>query len=196
MRYGEQVITASKGWCAKTCFVCGQYFKEGEQIVLLIPSFEYKKIYKSLSRNVVAHFHEIEAIKSKCNTEDEFLLALGKHKTPRALPLTAEQLKMIDEFKQACRNYGFWPYVETKDGLKCKLSNSSDVLEYNVRTDRIAYSNKRRKRGLFDGLVENQLVSNVWNKMHEIRGDGLRDNYSAKEVINKAVETVNNMMGR
>lgn len=67
--------------------------------------------------------------------------------------------------------------------------------DYNVHSDRIAYSN-RRQRGLFDGLFENQIIVNVWNKMHEMCGDETRNNYDVFEVIEKAINKTNDIMGK
>ena len=190
-----RVMTASGLWTEKTCFVCGKHFLTGDSIVLVVPPYEYKKKYKRLINNAVMHQHEWEELKQTHDSFDDIFHTMGRSKKPKKVELTPQQKEMVEQFIQAAWNYGYKDYKYTKDGAQSKMNGSSDILRYNVHSDRIAYSN-RRKRGLFDGLFENQLVANVWNKMHELRGDGKRNDYSADKVLNKALGNSKDFMNK
>lgn len=197
MSFAERIMKASNNWCDRKCYICGEYFQEGDKIAFIVPTYEYKKLFPALGLNVVAHSSEIDIVKSHCESEDKFLEALGLHKTPRKPnTLNKEQLKHIEEFIQACRQYRFYESTRTKNGVKCKLHGSSDTLEYNARTDKIHHSSKRRSRGLFDGLFIQQLITNVWNEMHKLLGDGKHDDYNARNIIQSAVDKINEMLGK
>ncbi len=120
---------------------------------------------------------------------------MGGSKKPKKVEITPQQKEMVEQFIQAAWHYGYKDYKYTKDGAQSKMSGSSDILRYNVHSDMIRYSN-RRKRGLFDGMFENQIVANVWNKMHEIRGDGKRNDYSADKVLNEALEKAKDFVNK
>lgn len=190
-----RVMTASGLWTEKTCFMCGKHFLTGDSIVLVLPPYEYKKKYKRLINNAVMHQHEWEELKQTHDSFDDIFNTMGSSKKPKKVELTPQQKEMVEQFIQAAWNYGYKDYKYTKDGAQSKMNGSSDILRYNVHSDRIAYSN-RRKRGLFDGLANRQVVTNVWNRMHELRGDGKRDDFSAKEVVNQAMDKVSDIFGK
>ena len=107
----------------------------------------------------------------------------SKRRTPKKAEFTAEEKAKIDAFRSACHHYSFWNDVEKPYGLKCQKRGSSLYVEYNVYADSIGID-FRGKRGLFDTFYEKQIVTNIYNKMHEILGDGKHDDYSATKTIN------------
>ena len=192
-KHFTRIMQAGSAWTEKACFMCGEHFKKGDTIVLVVPPFEYKKEYKRLGLNAVMHQQEWEDLKTTHNSIEEVFKAMGKSKKPKRVNLTDQQKQMVEQFIKAAWEYWYKDYKYNKDGAQAKMNGSSDILRYNVHSDRITYSN-RRKRGLFDGLFENQIVANVWNRMHELRGDGKRDDYSADKVINEALGKAKDFM--
>lgn len=191
---GEWVMKSSVSWTEKNCFMCGKHFQIDDKIVLVVPSGEYKRKYKRLELNAVIHQDEWEELKKEFGSIDKVLEYMGKSTKPRREKLTGQKKEMAEQFIEAAYCYGYRDSKYTKDGAQAKMSGASDLLKYNAYSDRISYSN-RRQRGMFDGLFTNQLVANVWNKMHELRGDGKRNNYSADGIINKAIDKTKEIMG-
>lgn len=191
--FGEKIIEkASGGWQDRRCHICGQYFKIGERISIILPHLSYKKLYKKLSGNVVAHEAEISELKKRSLNDNMFLITLGNHHTPRADGFDAKLLKLLECFEQACREYGYYKSRDTDNGMVCKKRGFSDTVEYNVRTDRITYRN-RRKKGLLDGLLMRQIEANIYNKLHEKYGDNKIDNYNVDKIVNTAIKRVDDM---
>lgn len=75
----------------------------------------------------------------------------------------------------------------------CKKYGASDSIEYNVYTDTISYYN-RRKKTLFDGFVERQIETNVYNKFHELLKDNKHSDYDALKTIGNCFEQVSKIM--
>ena len=192
----ERVMTASISWADKVCYLCGAHFRTGDQIVLVVPPFEYKREFKRLQHNVVVHLDEwLEFKRLNGNSMDPVLRALGDARKPKKAALSEEQQLYINQFISAAYDCGYRDSSKTRNGAKAKIFNSSDVLEYNVYTDSVTHR-CRRKRQMFDSLGYHQAEVNVWNKMHELRGDGKRDNYKALDVICEAMERANSIIDK
>lgn len=190
----ERKMISSGGWLNRECFLCGKHFKQDDQIVLIVPHIEYKADYPRLRCNAVVHLDEWEEFKQNNGmTTHNVLKALGNTKKPKKEKLTEIQQLHIQQFKEAASRCGFRESSKTNNGAKAKLSGRSDILEYNVYTDTISYS-CRRKQGIFDGFIQKEIVTKAWNLMHEIRGDNQKSDYSALETINKVIKTTNEIM--
>ena len=77
--------------------------------------------------------------------------------------------------------------------IKCKKCGTSIYVEYNVYADHIDLD-YRGKRGMFDGFYTRQIIANIYNKMHEILGDGKYDDYSAAKTIDNIYREVEKMI--
>lgn len=170
----------------KRCPICGQYIRKKEEVCIIVPPTEARKKYKKLKDNLMVHYDEwIEFCKENI-TEEMFAEKLSKHKTPRKKSFTELEQKYIDAFKTACSTFGFYECFEKPYGIKCKQHSSSLYLEYNVYSDEINID-FRGKKGLFDGFYMREIVTKIYNKMHEILDDGQLKEYSAKDTIQKIV---------
>ena len=74
-----------------------------------------------------------------------------------------------------------------------KKSGSSLYLVYNVYQDSIDLD-YRGNKGLFDSFYTREVIAKVYNRMHEYLGDGLKDNYSMQEDLNKLNREVKDIM--
>ena len=190
----DVAIKENSEWKDKTCFLCGEYFESGDEVCLLIPPEDVRKnAKKHMKKNQCMHKEELESLCTTITTLDQLYDVLDNHKKKRAKPLTEEQVEKSKLFIEAARYCNFHDGKLTKTGCTCKRRGSSDVLRFNARTERIKYSN-RRKDGLFSGFAERQLVTNVYNKYHELLGDGIKSDYNALETIAEVINSVNNIM--
>lgn len=198
MLYASKEMKASKAWADKKCFYCGEYFKAGEGIILLVPSYEVRKKYDKLSLNAVMHLAEYNRLKANM-TNEEFIEHLGNHKQGRKkMELTEAQLKNMRVFKEACYGYGFRVEVnalQREHLIKQRKSGTSITLQYNPLTDQLSVRTKIRNKSLFDRLFEAELVAKIYNKMHELLGDGKVDNFTASGLISGAIEEAHKIIG-
>lgn len=193
--YSARIIKASNNWLDKRCFYCNEYFKNGDEITLVIPCTELKVQYKKLQYNILIHSYEFNKLVALYG-ENEAIMQLAMHKAPKkSLVLTDLQQKNLEAFRKACDSCGFiieTDAMRTETLYKRRKQGSSLTFVYNPLTDKIKIR-RRGNKGLLDGLYEQELASTLFNKMHEILGDGKVDNFSANEIINKAITDVNNM---
>lgn len=197
----SRLCKADKYLMNRTCSLCGQYFKKGEEVGILIPTQEYRKIYNNRLRyNMLAHYEDIDEIASKCMSVDEFWHAVGKSKKPKTPGLTDSEIEMCNKFEIAVAKMGYYFMSRTKTGIKCKKVGATDILEYSVKSNTIEYSNKR-KGYMFDALVKKQIVTTAWNHFCEATGnvaDKKKEYNALKEfggILNKAVDTANKIVG-
>lgn len=189
-------MTATRGWLDKKCQYCGKHFLEGDKFHLIVPTIEYKKAFKRLASNYIIHSHELEELIRRHNgNENTILIALGNHATPRVkTEITREQMGQAQAFEAACREYGLYEKIATADEVKMKKHGSSVAVAYNIRTRQMRFSS-RHKKDMFSGLFEREFEAKIFNKMHELLGDGLRDDYTAAGVLKQAVDETNKMFG-
>lgn len=186
-------------WKEKTCYLTGEHFKDGEQLVILVPSSEMRKKLKKIKGNLVAYLTKVEEICANVETVEEFWLYLDTYKTPK-IALTQEQETKIDIFIKAAYNCDFKDASKKKDGtVVCKQYGTSDSVKYNVHSGSITYHNRRRRK-LFDSFIEKQIVTNVYNEFHKLLKDGEHSDYNAIEAfsdcMDKVIKTTNDIMGR
>ena len=115
------------------------------------------------------------------------------YKVPHKKAFTEQELFKINCFRKACADYGFREEFEKPFGLKMKKSGSSLYLVYNVYQDSIDLD-YRGNKGLFDSFYTREIIAKVYNRMHEYLGDGLKDNYSMQEDLNKLNREVKDIM--
>lgn len=185
-------VFKSLSYDKQRCMVCGQYFNHGENFYLVIPPSIFKSKYKKLSLNLAVHCDDWNSFCKDLN-EDELIDKIIKYRTPKVRSFTEEELYKLECFKKACWVYDFKQEYTKPFGVKMKRSGSSLNITYNAFSDNMKIDYKGRK-GLFDGFYLHQITANVYNKMHEYLGDGLRNNYSASEEIKNVFDKVNNMI--
>lgn len=181
------------GWQDRKCMLCGRYFNEGDMGVLIVPTSD---IRDRISRNLIVHSEELKKVQVECGSEEELINKLSKWKMPRVRVVYSEkELRIADAFQEASSACGFRDIKEVKNKgiIRCKKFGSSDLVELNIRTGRIRFDT-RKKGQLLSGFAERQLIANIRNKMHEILGDGLHDDYDAMKEIAGVFDRVNNMM--
>ena len=186
-------------WKEKTCYISGEHFKDGEKLVILIPSMEIRKNLKKIKGNVVAYLCYVEEWCQEVNSIEEFWEKMDSHKTPK-FKLTKEQLEKIEIFVKAAYNCGYKKSTKKKNGsVVCTKNGTSDKVTYNVYSDNISYEN-RRKRQLFDSFIENQKITNVYNEFHKLLNDDKHSDYNAinafSECMDAAIKTTNDIMGK
>lgn len=178
---------------SKRCPICGQFFKKGEKACVIVPPMEIRIKNKKLSQNLIVHYNEWVEFCNGVSTNEELANKFCKHRIPKQQSFTTEQNNNINAFIKASSEAGFRKEIKKPYGVKMLRVGSSLYLEYNIFTDKIEI-NHRGKRGLFDSFYEQQIVANVYNKMHEIIGDGKKDNYSCAKEIQKLNQEVNETM--
>lgn len=196
MELSARPMAASGGWLEKKCYWCGQYFKQGEQLVLIVPRHEYKIKYPKLARNVVMHLSEYTELSKKCNDDEATMLAtLGNHVKKRVTEeLTEEQQLECDTFKKVCRSMGFNIETNTKDEIHMRKSRTSLTLVYIPRSKRLALR-KRGNSGLMDGMFMLEVEAKVFNAMHAILGDGKKNDFTVEGIMNQALKETHKIMG-
>lgn len=192
-------VKASKAWCSKVCYFCGKHIKENDEIALVVvPSnLRFNGEYKKMKSNQVVHLDELKKFSKDMTNVKEVVDAMEKHKVKKE-NLTKEQDALMNVFIKASYAYDFKDATKKKDGIVvCKKYGSSDTIQYNVYTDTIEYYN-RRKRELFDSFIEKQIVTNIYNKFHELLNDNKHSDYNALkslgECVSNAIKTTNEMM--
>ena len=173
-----------KGEFNKQCFVCGSFFRKNEDYYIIIIPSNLRGTHKKLNSNFVVHTKDWEDFCKDVKTEEELANKIISHKTPKKISFTQEEENNLFAFKDACKFFGFNSEVKKSYGIKMRKSGTSFSLEYNPYTDNIALYH-RAKRGLFDSLFEKQICVDIYNKMHEILGDGKHNNFSAEDSFNK-----------
>ena len=177
----------------KRCPVCGQYFKKEEKCIVIIPPMSVRNISSKFQQNLMVHRAEWEALSAGINDDEQMANVFLKHKTPRKQPFTKEQEAAMSAFVAACHACGFGGERELPYGRRCNRPGTGYV-EYNVYMDAIDFVSRVRKPGLFDFCFEREIVAKVFNKMHDILGDGRHDNYTAAQVLQKVTTEVNDIM--
>lgn len=182
----------------KKCAICGQYFKKGEKGCAIVPPMEIRTRFPKLKQNLVVHYDEWIKFCDGITNDIELAEKFSRYRRPKKADFTEDEKRRIDAFRSASRSAGFWKETEKPYGLKCQKNGSSLYVEYNVYADSISID-FRGKRGLFDSFYERQITTNIYNKMHEILGDGQHDDYSASKTIEKiyteARKNVDKMFG-
>ena len=116
---------------------------------------------------------------------------LKKHRMPSAKPLSEAQNKAVEAFEKAAATYGYWNTSKMRDGcFKAVKNGTTCYILYNPYSGVIKYGD-RKKNEFLKPLLDRQIETNVFNKMHEILGDGKRDDYNALGVLAQAVEETN-----
>lgn len=178
----------------ETCFLCNNWILKGEEFYMLIIPNEIRKEYKI--SNFIAHKEEWDEF-SKGLSDVEIAEKIVKHKKPRKKPLTDEQLKNIEYFKEACIHFGFNKCVISRDKrfVKMKKRKTSFTLIYDIIFDRISYDTNARE-GLFGGLFSNEFVAKVCNKYYELKGLDIREDFSVAKVLDKAAKDVDELINK
>lgn len=177
----------------ETCLLCNQWILKDEDFYLVIIPNEFRSKYGL--NNFIAHKEEWDNFVEDLSDE-EIAEKLQAHKKPRKKPLTEEQLENIEFFKKACNDFGFNKCVISRNKRFVKIgeSKTSFTLIYDIIFDKIHYET-RANEGLFGGLFSNELVAKVCNKYYEYKGLDRREDYTAMDVIEKAMNDVNKLMG-
>lgn len=195
-RYGIREMRATTAWQDKKCYCCSSRFKAGDSLVLLIPSIDLKRKYKKLSKNVVMHEDEYNELYNKYG--DDIMEFLGNYAKPRVKErLTKEQEERLAAFRKACNKMGL--LVETEsiktDGIcKRRKGGTSLTFIYNVYTMRASVTH-RGKRGVFDPLFEQELLSTLRIEMNQFLGKHTieKDRFTVQKAVEQAIEEVNSI---
>lgn len=180
-----RLMKSGTGWSERTCFICGRHFTPSDTIALVVvygPQYEICKQYSRLKTNQVMHADELQQICNISNTVEDVYRMLANAPQPKRQQMTEEQKREVKLFEEAAIKCGFKDVTEKNNGCRCKMYGSTDIVEYNVFSGRIRYNNKRRRQ-LFDRLAERQIVANVYNKFHELLGDGKYDDFTMAKAI-------------
>lgn len=190
-RNSKNEIYTFKLFDSQRCAICGQYFRKGETAIGIVPPRELR-IHKKFALNLSAH-HDCWKNFVGDITDDKVLAERYlKHRVPRPRALSEDEAARLDAFERAAYQRGFTQKTKKPFGVRMTRYRSSLYVEYDVHRDSIE-SGHRGKSGLWDKLYERQIITNVYNTMHEILNDGKHDNYSACEVIRKAQSEVDKM---
>lgn len=194
--YSIRNLKATANWLDKRCFYCNEYFKLNDDIVLIIPSTELKVQYKKLSHNVIMHLYELNTLIAMYG-EEGTIVQLAMHKAPKkALVLTEAQKNNLFAFRKACSDCGYTietDAMRTESVYKRRKPGESLTFVYNPLTDKLSIR-RRGNRGLLDGLFEHEMVASMFNRMHDIIGDGKIDNFSANKIISEAIDKANDLI--
>lgn len=177
----------------ETCYLCNQWVLKDEEFYLIgVP----RDMNKHSIPNFIVHKEEWENFIENL-TQEEVYQKLLNHKKPRKKPLTKEQLEKVEYFKQACEYYGFNKCVISRDKRFVKMSKkkTSFTLIYDIVFEKMSYDT-RAKEGLFGGLFSLDLLAKVTNKFYELAGEDKHCDYSSEKVIQKAMNDVNELMGK
>lgn len=176
-----------------TCHLCNQWILKDEEFYMIgIP----RELNKDSINNFIVHKEEwLEFTKGL--SQEEVYQKLLKHKKPRKKPLTEEQLKKVEYFKKACEYYGYNKCVISKDKRFVKMGKrkTSFTLIYDIIFEKISYDT-RANEGLFGGLFSGDFVAKVSNKFYEIAGEDKHCDYSSADIIKKAINDVDELMGK
>lgn len=177
------------------CYLTNQWILKDELFYLIIPPAELKS--KHQLENYVIKKEAWEKFIVCIETEEELAIKLKNHKKPRRKPHSEEQLENIEYFKEACEYYGFYKCVVSRDKrfIKMKKRKTPFTIIYDVVYHRLSYD-IRANEGLFGGLFSREILSKIYNKMNELQGLEERSDYSAVNVINKAIEDTNKLIGK
>lgn len=191
--FEQKAMKGGHHW-KETCFLCNQWILKGEEFYLIIIPNDIRNRYRF--DNFIVHKEEwdkfIEGL-----SDEEIAKKLLYHKKPRKKPLTEEQLNNIEYFKKACEDYGFNKCIVSKDKrfVKMKKRKTSFTLIYDIIFDKISYDT-RANEGLFGGLFSNELVAKVCNAYYKYKGVDKHEDYTAMEVIQKAMDDTNKLMSK
>lgn len=184
-----RIIKAGKMMNAKTCYLCGKHFRNGDSIALIIPPMEIRRNeeYKRVKTNLIMHADEMEDLVHGCSIPDAFN-RLEHAKKPKKEKPGEEEKRKIQAFIDAAYKCGFRKTVKNNANgdVACKENGSSNTVFYNVYSDVIEFYN-RRKKGLFDGLADRQIEANVYNAFHKILEDGMHDDYDAVKTLSSCL---------
>lgn len=185
-----QLMKGNHFW-EETCFLCNQWILKDEEFYLMVIPNEIRAKYHL--NNFIVHKEEWNKFIENLSDE-EVAKKLLYYKKPRKKPLTSEQLENIEHFKRACADYGFNKSVISKNKRFVKIGKkkTSFTLIYDIIFDKIHYDT-RANEGLFGGLFSNELVANVCNAYYKYKGVDKHESYTAKGVIEKAMEDVKQM---
>lgn len=196
--YQDKAMKATFHW-KDNCIICNNWLIKDELFYLITAPMEIRKLHH-LDRykldNFVVHKDEWDEF-SKGLTDEEVAKKLISHKKPRRKPLTENQLKDIEFFKEACGSFGYNKCVMSKDKrfVKMKKRKTSFTLIYDLAYSRISYDTNANE-GLFGGLFSSQLVARIENKFNELKGLTERNDFTVAGVINDAIKQVDELMGK
>ena len=173
----------------RRCKCCGQYMLKGEEYYIVVCNAIPEARSQGLE-NLMAH---TECWNKFCEGIDNNLVLatkLKKHRIPSARPLTEEQQKGVEAFEKASSSYGYCTISKTRDGcIKAIKNGTTCYILYNPYSGIIKYGD-RKKNELLKTLLDRQIETNIYNKMHEILGDGKHDDYSALGTIAGVIEEI------
>ena len=193
----KDFIAHEHSWCGavdRRDIWTGQYFKNNEPVVTIITCGEAAKQY----HNVVISKTAFDMLNASYINDKNLLEAIWSHKMP-SLKFSDEELTRKEAFTKAAYNMGYIRTTYKAGILKCYKPRTTCVLSFNIQTENIQYDDKRKK-GLFDGMFDKQVVTNVYNEYHKLLEDGKHDDYNAVNAMNKcistAIEETEEIMGR
>lgn len=158
------------------CKLCNQWILNDEDYyIVYIPSEIYTKYG---IRFFMAHKDEWDNF-SEGLSDDEIAQKLLKHKKAKRKPHTKQQLKNTEAFKEACSCFGFDKFTTSRDKrfVKTRKEKKSFTLIYDIVFDKVSYETRTREQ-MLEKLCRNEFVATVYNKMHEIREDNKRNEFS------------------
>ncbi len=179
-------VTREHPWCGavdRRDAWTGQYFKDKEPVVTIFICGKAAKQY----HNTVISKESFDMLSEKYTDEMEFLEAIKNHKMP-SLKFSDEELARKEAFTKAAYDMGYIRTTYKAGILKCYKPRTTCVLSFNIQTENIQYDDKRKK-GLFDGMFDKQVVTNAYNGYHKLLEDGKHDDYNAVNAMNRCIST-------
>lgn len=177
----------------ETCSLCNRWILKNEDFYMLIPPKEIADKYPI--GNILVHKDEWDKFVEGLSDE-EIANKLMKHKKPRKKPLTEEQLKRVEFFKEACEKFGFSECTMSKDKrfVKMKKRRTSYTFIYDIIFERIDFDSRRDT--LFGSLYIVEVQAKIRNEYYRLSGVNKHDDFTVAGIVDKAIEQVDEMMGK
>ena len=187
---GPRVFQCVKVGAEKRCPICGQHFCSKEEYYIVVCNAIKEAREKGLS-NIMPHKTCWDTFCAGISTDSALAAKLKSHKRPKCNPLTEEQNKAVNAFKAAAYHYGYYDINQTRKGcIKATKRGTTMSVIYDPYNCSVSYKD-RRKQELFKSMFDRQIATNVYNKMQELLGTDLRDDYSVFGVMSTAIEETN-----
>lgn len=181
MSNGKPIEYTMKGYVIdpRRCPICGQYLCKDASYYLII--LNGREEFRNIKvKNMTPHISCWNEFCKDIKDTDDFIKKITKNRIPRCKGYTIEEENKINAFLQATKEKGFYLNGTQKKNGSVKVSKrgTSAILTYNPYTEAIKYDDRCR-RGLFDGFFINEIYSKIRNRMNEILGLEVKEEYNA-----------------
>lgn len=184
MRYTIHKLIAARAAEGKWCYLCGKPFQRGEQVDIVIFDTETKQAYPKLSKNIMAHANEFNCLEQQfqANQIAVILALVARGAARKQMVLTPKKNELKEAIIIAAQEHLLHKSSETSTSITFAYHRSSLRIRYEPFTDRIR-ATCRGNLSLFEKVEMQNLSTRVWNRAHEIVGDGLHYDELRPELI-------------